>query len=313
MIPTPRIDEELLYTALANNDPQKLMNAIIKHDRLPRPTGRFRSALMLSANQPKHLLKIPTLTTDAVILNLEDGVAPEMKRTALAAACYTISTLPPKRPKIIVRVNPLDEGGIDDIAALISVSPDAIRIPKIRSRDDLLLALSLIPEPIEIHCTIETKEAFDIISTLRPDHRITTFYLGILDLLASLEIPQNRLHVNNPLITYIMSRFVVKAKTIGVYPVSFVYQNYRDTEGFITWCQMARSLGYQGVGCLSPAQVEIAHTVFGPDHEEIVKAQNIVALFEAQAQSGITGFVDEMYGFIDEPIYKDALLTLTRV
>ncbi len=269
----------------------------------------FRSALMLSTHNVKHLKKILEIEAECIILNLEDGVSKEEKPKALRLCAYVLSSLLTCKKKLVVRVNALDEGGIDEIRYLAPFMPDAFRVPKIRTQEDVKKALSLIPKESELHLSIETKEAWLILKDLRIDKRVSTFYLGILDLLADLELPQSIIKPNNPTIEYILTHFLLTCKAIGIKPVSFVFQDYKDDASFIQWLEIEKEMGYSAKGCLSPSQVHHTHKVFGFTHSEIQRAQYIVSLFEAKREEGITGFSDEKYGFIDEPIYKDALNT----
>ena len=69
-------------------------------------------------------------------------------------------------------------------------------------------------------------------------------------------------------------------------------------------------MGFDAKGSISPSQVELIDEIFGHSEAEIEHAQEIIRLFEEHASCGITGFVDERYGFIDEPIYKGALAVI---
>ncbi len=264
----------------------------------------FHSALMISAHRAKHLNKLDEIKADAAIINLEDGVAPELKEIALLAAALFIQEAPLNAPLLVVRINPLEESGLKEIAFLNDFFPDAIRIPKLRSYQELLLAQRHIKEPIAIHASIETKEAFSGLRTLQCS-RLRAVYLGILDLLADLHIPQKVLKLSNPVIDYILSRFLVESRALGVLPVSFVYQEYQNLEEFEEWCKKEADMGFSAKGCISPAQVEIVNRIFRS--ADLERARYIKERFEAMAAQGITGFSDERYGFIDEPIYKDAL------
>jgi citrate lyase subunit beta/citryl-CoA lyase len=89
-----------------------------------------------------------------------------------------------------------------------------------------------------------------------------------------------------------------------------MFQDYRNTEAFRQWCLHEKRMGFTAKACMGPAQVEIANEVFDTDREEIRRAGEIKALFESHAARGIHGFMSESYGFIDEPIYRDALIVL---
>jgi citrate lyase subunit beta/citryl-CoA lyase len=285
-------------------------NAMIAPNRIPPTQTENRSYLMLSANRLRHLNRLDTLEADNVIINLEDGVAPEEKRIARGMAALFISHLKQSHARLIVRVNPLGEGGEEDIALINRVRPDAIRIPKVRTQKDAARALALVDGEIAVHFSIETKEAFQIITDLRPNSRITTFYLGILDLLADLKLPHSLIAFGNPTMEFLLAKFLIDCKTAGVTPVGFTYQEYTKKESFRHWCRLQQTMGYRGISCISPDQIRIAHAVFGTDIREIEKARYIIDRFEAMARSGVTGFTDPRFGFIDEPIYKGALALL---
>lgn len=298
---------DAIESMVRSGDTDALRSRIVPVERRPSRTGPFRSALMVSANRTKHLNKLDMLPADAAILNLEDGVAPEEKESALLLAALFLSHLRESKSLLVVRVNPLDRGGLEEIRVLNRVKPHAIRIPKVRSLHDVELALRETDSDIDIHLSIETAESFRDMAQLRPDRRVTTFYLGILDLLASLGLPQKILSPGNPSVDYLLSRFLIESRTLGVRPVSFVYQDFRDLETFGLWCERERSMGYAAKGCISPDQVAIANRIFGPDGEDLRRARHIIERFEEMRSLGTTGFVDELYGFIDEPIYRDAL------
>jgi citrate lyase subunit beta/citryl-CoA lyase len=270
----------------------------------------IKSALMVAGDKQKHLEKIPDLKCDIAIVNLEDGVFD--KHQARKLICDIIPNLQNTNCQIVVRVNDLDSYGKDDIEAINKIKPHAIRVAKIKTTKDVELACELIDNDIEVHLSIETKEAFNNLSKLKIDQRVTTVYLGILDLLESLELPQNLVNLDNPMIDYILSKFLIDSKLAGFHPISFVYQDYKNLDDFSKWCQKEKKLGLTSKACISPAQVDIVNTIFGIDEYQIEKAKYIIEQFESYQDKGITGFSDEKYGFIDEPIYKDALLTYSR-
>lgn len=286
---------------------------------LAHPTSRhlnshqsWHSALMLSTNNLKHLLKIPTLNADCIMLNLEDGVSPEQKPYALVLCALTLSSNIRSDKKLIVRVNPLDEGGVEEIAYLNPFMPDGIRIPKIRTVVDVERALALIDDNIEVHLSIETKEAWLSLSTLAIDPRIKGFYLGILDLFADLRLSHSLLLPDNPLLHYMLSHFLITSRSCDVKAVSFVYQDYKNSEGLRHWLELEKMIGYDAKGCITPDQAELIHQTFGYSDVEIERCREIIRLFEIHSAQGISGFVDERFGFIDEPIYKGALAVVKR-
>jgi len=278
--------------------------------RIQNHSLSFRSCLMLSTHNLKHLTKISTLNAECIILNLEDGVSIEQKPYALRLCAMVLAAYPQLNKKMVVRINALDEGGIEEIAYLNPFMPDAIRIPKIRSVDEVHRALELIDESIEVHLSIETKEAWLALGTLACNPRVKAYYLGVLDLFADLGLSQSLLTPENPTMQYMLSHFMMTSRACGIKPVSFVYQDYKNAERFRYWLELERSIGLDAKGCITPDQVQLTHEVFGVSEGEIQRCHMVIKLFEEYKAKGITGFVDERYGFIDEPIYKGALAVL---
>ncbi|MCI0500799.1 MAG: aldolase/citrate lyase family protein, partial [Epsilonproteobacteria bacterium] len=167
--------------------------------------NKLKSYLMVAGDKEKHLSKINELSCDVAMINLEDGVFDKVSALKLLSHKFSLIKFRTINKFIVVRINSLDETGYDEIIELNKLKPHAIRIPKIKTIDDVQKAIDLIDEDIEIHLSIETKEAFHNLTKLRLDKRVTTVYLGILDLLESLELPQNLLKLENPMVEYILS------------------------------------------------------------------------------------------------------------
>ncbi|TKI69815.1 CoA ester lyase [Sulfurimonas crateris] len=292
---------------------------LVKLDELAVPTYRklnrrkdFRSVLMLSCNNLDHLMKIDSVEADCIILNLEDGVSREDKPFGLVLCAIFLSHHKHCDKKLVVRVNALKEGGFEEIAYLNQFMPDAIRVPKIREVKEVESVYELLDEKTELHLSIETSDAWKNLSLLKVDKRITTFYLGILDLFADMKLPQSLIRSDNPTVLYILSHFLVTCRIIGVRPVSFVYQEFKNLDEFREWLYLEKNMGYDAKGCISPDQVSIVNEVLADEEREIVRAKTIIKLFELKREEGITGFEDEEFGFIDEPIYKGALAILNK-
>lgn len=273
---------------------------------------RFRSNMMLNPLNLKHLNRIDENEADMITLNLEDAIAPSRKKEALYNIGLFLSHMEKSKSFIIVRTNPLGEGGEEEIAFLNDFGFDAVRVAKVKNELEIVRALTLLSSDKELHLSLETKEAYQNLSRLRVDERFTVANLGILDLLTSLGLPQSIVKLGNPTIDYILSKFLVDAKTAGIHPISFMFQEYNNTETFKAWCEREKMMGYESKACMGPKQVEIANEVFGVDKEALIRAKHIKIVFETNAAKNQNGFMDEKYGFIDEPIYRDALLVLEQ-
>jgi len=274
---------------------------------------RKRSNMMLNPLELKHLNRMDESSADMITLNLEDAIAPSRKKEALQNIALFLSHMEHSNSFIIVRTNPLNKGGAEEIAFLNAFSFDAVRIAKVKSQTEIAQALTLLSEDKELHISLETKEAFKNLSQLRIDERLTTANLGILDLLTSLGLPQSLVTQGNPTIDYILSKFLVDAKTAGIHPIGFMFQEYHNTERFKAWCKHEKMMGFESKACMGPKQVEIANSIFGINKYELERARHIKAVFEANTKVNNHGFMDEKYGFIDEPIYRDSLMILNNI
>jgi len=289
-------------------------------DRLPVDFGKkrkapsakriFRSNMMLNPLNLTHLNRIDKSDADMITLNLEDAIAPSRKKEALHNIALFLSHMEYSKSFIIVRTNPLNVGGAEEIAFLNDFAFDAVRVAKIKNQTEIAQALTLLSIEKELHISLETKEAFENLSTLRIDERLTTANLGILDLLTSLGLPQSIVTLENPTIDYILSKFLVDAKTAGIRPISFMFQEYNDSETFRSWCEREKMMGFESKACMGPKQVQIANDIFSINKYKLERASHIKKVFEANSAKGINGFMDDTYGFIDEPIYRDSLLIL---
>ena len=251
--------------------------------------------IMISGHNEKHLSKVDSIN-GVVMLNLEDGVPREKKKIALKNIINLLKTT--KKKEIVVRVNALSEGGLREIKEL-SLFNIPIRIPKINSLKELDEVFKITSN--EIYLSIETKEAFFNLKELSHP-QITTFYLGILDLFDELKLNHSIIKFDNKMIDNILIDFVLQCRYIGVEPIGFVYQQYKDLDGFKRWCEIQKDYGFKGVGCITPAQLEVANNVFDEENKEYAKM--IVERFEKEGPFTIDGL------YVDEPIYKNYKMIL---
>jgi len=284
-----------LEKIVQENNVKEALKYIKTPPKLTLKTTKKRSVLMVSGHQVKHLNKIDELKADVIMLNLEDGVPKEKKEIAKIMIAIFLSNLKKIDKEIVIRVNPLNEGGKEEMKFLDSFSFNAFRIPKVNSIEDIDDAYIYTNK--EIHASIETKHAFFNLKELKHPN-LTTFYIGIYDLLNDLKLPHSIIEKTNPLIHNILSKFTLISRYHNITPIGFVYQKYKDLEGFKNWALLQKQLGLQGIGCITPAQVDIANSIF---NEETDFAKMIVERFEREGPFTIDGL------YVDEPIYKNYL------
>jgi citrate lyase subunit beta/citryl-CoA lyase len=271
----------------------------------------YRSNMMLNPLMLKHINRIDEYLADTVTLNLEDAIAPTRKSEAMRNIALFLSHCQYSANRIVVRVNPIDSGGTEEIEYLNDFGFDAIRLSKVASAEEIHRALDILAPDKELHISIETSTAFRDLSRWHGIDRLTTANLGILDLLADLGLPHSLLETGNGTVEYILTKFLIDSKTAGIRPVGFMFQDYNNVNEYERWLLYMQNIGYSSASCMGPKQVHIANRIFSASNDEIPKAQYIKEIYERNSAENTNGFMDEKYGFIDEPVYRNALNILT--
>jgi len=258
----------------------------------------MKNYIMISGDNKKHLSKASQIPA-TIMLNLEDGVAKENKKEALKNIIEFLSKKSFKQ-KVIVRVNELDKGGIEEIKELNRFKV-GIRIPKINYMGELNKVFDLTNN--EIHLSVETKEMFLNLKEFKLP-QIKGFYLGILDLFDELKLSHNLINFDNQMIHKLLIDFSLNCRYLDIKGIGFVYQKYKDLEGFKKWCEIQKQYGIEGVGCITPNQIEIANQIF--IKEDLEYAKMIVERFEKEGVFTLNGL------YVDEPIYKNYKMLLNK-
>jgi citrate lyase subunit beta / citryl-CoA lyase len=291
----------------------------------------MRSLLFVPADAPAKLDKAVGCGADAIIIDLEDSVAPERKAVArdaaaafLAAAMGRPDILPPSRPAFLVRVNGLATGLADaDLDAVVAARPDAIMLPKaeggasIMHADAKLAVREALAGLPDGHVKIvaiatETAQSLFLAGTYRDaSARLTALTWGAEDLSADLGAEANRDGQGQFLGPYLLARTLCLAAAAAAQVPAFdtVYVDFRNEAGLRRECEDARRDGFQGKMAIHPAQVATINDVFTPKPEAIAKAKAIIAAFEGRPGAGVVGIGGVMY---DRPHLTKALRLLAR-
>ena len=264
--------------------------------------SRLRSWLFVPGDSEKKLAKSEGIPADALILDLEDSVAPENKISARGLVCEYLANRPAgKHQQVWVRINPIDhvEAGAD-LSAVIPAGPDGIVVPKTRSPDDLELLGRRIgtyeaEHEIKIGSTqilpvaTETPQSiFSLGEYGQCGKRLAGLTWGAEDLSAAVGATTNRDENGNWTSPYQMVRALClfAAHAAGVEAIDTLYADFRNMEGLEKSCAEARRDGFSGKLAIHPAQVEVINQAFTPSTQEIERARRIVALFEASPGAG---------------------------
>jgi citrate lyase subunit beta / citryl-CoA lyase len=286
----------------------------------------MRSLLFVPADSDKKLDKGMTSGADALLIDLEDSVAPQNKATARkhAAAFVARHLASPQRPAMIVRVNALTTGLIDDdIAAVVPARPDAILLPKaegapsVHHLDAKLTAQEAVHGLPDGHIKIvalatETAASLFVAGSYRnASPRLAALTWGAEDLSVELGAETNRGDDGRFLDPYRLARALclAGAASAQVPAIDTVYVDFRNTEGLRREAEEARRDGFTGKMAIHPAQVAVINDVFTPSAEAIARAQAIVAAFETAPGAGTIGIGGVMF---DRPHLRRAQLLLAR-
>lgn len=242
-----------------------------------------RSVLYVPANHGKALARLEALAADAVIIDLEDAVAPDDKAAARAA----LAALARPRGELVIRVNgPFTPWFGDDMAAAIGARPDAILVPKVDHPGDLRNAVDVLAEADEAGTTrlwamIETPKALMNLREIaefcaNPGNRADCFVIGSNDLAKELGMPAPAPEMLQPLLLQVL----VAARAAGLAVLDGVYNAYSDGEGFAAACRHAAAQGFDGKTLIHPVQIAPANAAFTPSDADIADAEAVVAAFD---------------------------------
>jgi len=287
----------------------------------------MRSLLFVPADGGAKLDKAMASGADAVIIDLEDSIAPERKEAARRAASDFLGSAASKKecPRLLVRVNGLDTGMTDaDLDAVVAGKPDAIVFPKAEggtsvSHLDAKLtareAIAGLPEgAIKVLAQAVESAAglFLAGSFLNSSPRLIGMTWGPEDLSAELGAEANREADGELTEPYRLARSICLygAAAAGVPAIETVYVDFRNTEGLRRDTEAARRDGFTGRLAIHPAQVPVINEVFTPTAEQIEKAIAVVAAFAAKPGAGAVGIDGKMY---DRPHLARAQALLRRV
>ena len=266
----------------------------------------LRSMLFVPGNNPAMLQNAGVFGADAVILDLEDAVAPREKDAARFLVAEALRQVDFKTSARVVRINTLDTGGAEDLRRVVPCAPAAVLVPKVQSASDILAVAGLLealeqPDqaPVQIIALIETPrglaEAYSI-ATVHP--RVIALAFGAEDYTAAIGAKRTKEGLE-----IISARGVLinSAAAAGVAAIDTPFTDINDEAGLRADVALARQLGYKGKLAIHPRQVDLIHEVMNPSVEEIRWAQRVLAVLRQAEQEG-AGAVSLDGKMIDAPI-----------
>ncbi|OLB85368.1 MAG: citrate lyase ACP [Acidobacteriales bacterium 13_2_20CM_2_55_5] len=287
---------------------------------MPQPSAQDRlrrSRLYLPGTEPKYFTNAGLHGPDAIILDLEDSVHPAEKDAARILVRNTLRAVDFGGCERMVRINQLPMG-LEDLAEVISESPDLVLIPKtehpqqvaevdrmiseLKHRHKIDRAIWLMPI---LESALGIENVFAIATATA---NVAALTIGLEDYTADLGVtktPEGRESL------YARSRVVNAAKAAGVQAIDSVFGDVGNVDGLRRWAESSRELGFEGMGCIHPSQIAVIHDAFTPSQAEFEQALKIVAAFEEAQQRGL-GVVSLGSKMIDAPVVERARKLVAR-
>jgi citrate lyase subunit beta/citryl-CoA lyase len=285
---------------------------------------RLRSLLFVPGDSERKYVKARGVGADALILDLEDSVAPSQKTAARARVAELVSDTSQRAWSFFVRVNALDTGlTLDDLSAVVRPGLDAILVPKANGAEDILrfgyyldaleakAGMAAGSVKIAVVATETARAMFGLQSYL-PMPRLTALTWGAEDLAAALGATENREPDGDWTFPYQVARAhcLFAAGAAETMAIDTIHANFRDLEGLELDCRRSRRDGFLGRMAIHPDQVETINRCYAPSPEEIAHARRIVEAFEANPGAGAIGIDGKM---LDIPHLKAARKTLAAI
>ena len=286
------------------------------HAQYKSSRNRFRrSRLYIPGNQAKLMLNAGIHQPDAIILDLEDSVAPSEKNSARIIVRNALRTLDFFGAERMVRIN---QGnlGLKDLEAIVPHNVHLILVPKVENAKQLKAVDDKIQnirkdcgrkEPVYLMPILESAKgilnSFEIAKASKNNVAIA---IGLEDYTADIGVERTNQGRES---LFARSQVVNAARSVGIQAIDTVFSDVGDDVGLRLSVQEAKELGFDGKGCIHPRQIKPIHEEFAPSKTEIEKAKKIVLAFDIAEKKGL-GVVSLGSKMIDPPVVKRALQTI---
>ncbi|MCZ7612357.1 MAG: aldolase/citrate lyase family protein [Ignavibacteriaceae bacterium] len=307
---------ELAIKRLFPENKKEYLLPFIKQNQYSTKKDQLRrSRLYLPGNEPKFFMNAGLHSPDGIILDLEDSVAPTEKDAAQLLVRNVLRSVDFYNAERMVRINQLPKG-LDDLKYIIQHNVNVILVPKCESAEqikqlekevDKLKKQQKVNNAIYFMPIIESAlgviKAYEIATASKNNCALA---IGLEDYTA--DIGTQRTNEGRESI-YARQTLVNAAKAAGIQAIDTVFSDVSDMEALRQSVLEAKSLGFEGKGCIHPRQIKVVHDAFAPTTEEIEKAKKIVLAFEEAEKKGL-GVVSLGSKMIDPPVVKRAQRTI---
>ncbi|CAN5842085.1 CoA ester lyase [soil metagenome] len=268
-----------------------------------------RSLLSVPASDPEMIEKAFATDTDAVMIDLEDAVAPNAKVDARNNVVRSLKELDPGQKAVLYRVNALDTAyfyrDLIEVVEEVGSVLDAVVIPKVNRPEDVYVVETLLAQietavdlenaQVKIEAQIESAAGLANVDAIAgASKRLDALHFGPGDYAASVGMPQTSIGTRDEWddcypghrFHYAMHRILVAARTAGIRALDGPVADYRDQQGLKQSCVVARSLGFDGKWCIHPAQIPTVNETFTPTRKEEEWARKTLEAYEEANAAG---------------------------
>ncbi|NPA45507.1 MAG: HpcH/HpaI aldolase/citrate lyase family protein [Chlorobi bacterium] len=293
---------------------------ILEENKYSTKKDDFRfSRLYLPGNSPKMMLNAGVHKPNGIILDLEDSVAPAKKDEARLIVRNALRSVDFYGAERMVRINQLPMG-LEDIKYVASHYVNLILLPKCESAEQVKQVEAEIEKerkkhgfdyPIYIMPIIESalgvEKAYEIATS---SDNLVAMAIGLEDFTADLGVKRTKEGKES---LYARTRIVNACKAAGIQPIDSVFSDVADEEGLRATVKESKMLGFEGIGCIHPRQINPIHESFAPEKDEIEKAKKIEQAFNEATEKGL-GVISIGSKMIDPPVVKRAqrILNLSK-
>ena len=270
-----------------------------------------RSLLFTPGDELEMMRKSLSMAADVIIFDLEDAVSQANKKIARETVPTALEESTDSTPDVWVRINPLDVGGDEDVAALADadVTPNSVLVPMIETVDQLDAVADRFEETgLEsgVIALVETATGLTAVEDLAAHPAVSGVVFGAEDFKADMGIIELE---DKRYLDHARSRIAVAGAAADVVAIDTVYTDLGNTEGLRADAETALNFGFDGKAAIHPSQIEVINEVFTPSEEKIEWAEGVLEARDAAGDKGVFEYEGEM---IDAPVLSRAEEILRR-
>jgi citrate lyase subunit beta/citryl-CoA lyase len=295
---------------------KEYLPALISENKEHTTKERNRiSRLYLPGNSPNFMLNAGVHKPNAIILDLEDSVAPSKKEEAQLLVRNALRQVNFYGAERMVRINQIPNG-LNDLDYIIPHNVNLILVPKCESSEQIQKVNARIKDiskkyniknPVWLMPIIES--ALGVVNSYKiatAADNIAALAIGLEDYTADIGVRRTKEATES---FFARSMVVNAARAAGIQPIDSVFSDIEDLEALKQNVLVSKGLGFEGMGCIHPRQIKVIHENYAPGIDEIEKAKKIVAAFNEAQEEGL-GVVALGSKMIDAPVVKRALRTI---